>query len=320
MMSKGVLQLGIFLCILGPASFGQAVVDRIVAVVNQEIITLSEVESRLSLPPEENGNGDRLVKKHRDHEFRRKALDQLIEERLIDQEARKAGIKISGKDVDAAVEEIRRRNNVAPEDLERVLAREGLTLETLRKQVEKRLQRIRLIQWAIKVDPKIGEKEFRDFYQKNIGRYRVAESYRTAHILFHVQKEATPEEIREIRKKSQTVLEKIRGGADFAEMAILYSDDTSAKDGGDLGYFKRGDLLPSFEKEALRLQAGEVSGIVRTEFGFHIIKLTDRKGGTLSFEEVKERVRAEYYERETEAALKKYLATLKEKAIIEIKL
>jgi peptidyl-prolyl cis-trans isomerase SurA len=320
MMKKGFLTLGIFLGFMGFVSIGQAVVDRIVAVVNQEVITLSEVENRLRLPPEERGNGDRLEKKHRDQEFRRKALDQLIEERLIDQEATKAGIKISGKDVDAAVEEIRLRNNVAPEDMERVLASEGLTLETLKKQIEKRLQRMRLIQWATKVDPKTGEKEFLDFYQKNRERYRSAESYRTAHILFLVPKEASPDAIREIRKKAQTVLEKIKGGEDFAEMAILYSDDASAKDGGDLGYFKRGDLLPAFEKEALRLQVGEVSGIVRTQFGFHIIKLSDHKSGMLTFEEVKEKVQADYFEREMDAALKKYLTTLKGKAIIEIKL
>ena len=320
MMKKGFLQLGLFLCIVGSVSISQAVVDRIVAVVNQEVITLFEVENRLSLPEEKSGEGDRLEKKHRAYEFRRKALDQLIEERLIDQEVKKAGIKISGKDIDAAVEEIRRRNNVSPEEMAQALAKEGLTLETLKKQIEIKLQRMRLIQWAIKVDPKTGEKQFRDFYQRNIERYRGAESYRAAHILFVIPKEATSEAIREIRKKSQLTLEKIKGGADFSEMALLYSDDVSAKDGGDLGYFKRGDLLPAFEKEAFRLQVGEVSGLVRTEFGFHIIKLTDHKSGVLPFEEVREKVQADYYDTEMETALKKYLTTLREKAIIEIKL
>ena len=173
----------------------------------------------------------------------------------------------------------------------------------------------------MKVEPKAGEKEWMDFYQKNIDRYQSHLSYRPSHILLVVPKESTPEEVGEIRKKCQRVLEMIRKGEDFGEMALLYSEDASSKDRGDLGYFKKGELLPAFEKEALRLQTGEISGIVRTNFGFHIIKLLDRKGGgPTPFEEVKERVLADYYEKEMEKAFNQFLTTLKEKSVIEIKL
>ena len=184
-----------------------------------------------------------------------------------------------------------------------------------------KIQRMRLINWAVKTESKVGERELRDFYQNNINRYRRSESYRPSHIFFIVPKEATAEEIREIRKRCQRVLEKIKGGEDFGEMALLYSQDTSAKDRGDLGYFKKGELLPDLEKEALRLQVGEVSGTIRTNFGFHIIKLLDRKGGIpLPFEEVKENVNADYHEKEWEKALQRFLSALREKSIIEIKL
>jgi parvulin-like peptidyl-prolyl isomerase len=171
------------------------------------------------------------------------------------------------------------------------------------------------------VESKPGEKELREFYEKNVGRYRTNETYRASHILFIIPKGAVPEEIREIRKKAQDVLEKIREGKDFGEMALIYSQDASAKNHGDLGYFKKGELFPAFEREALRLRVGEVSGLVRTDFGFHIIKLLDRKGmEPLPFEEVKEQVKADYYEAETEKAFKQFLSTLKEKSVIEIKL
>jgi parvulin-like peptidyl-prolyl isomerase len=133
-------------------------------------------------------------------------------------------------------------------------------------------------------------------------------------------KEAQSEEIREIRKKCQKVLERIKRGEDFGEMALLYSQDVSAKDRGDLGYFKKGELLPEIEKDVLRLQVGEVSDIIRTHFGFHIIKLLDRRGGISPFEEVKEKVKADYYEKEMEKAYQQYLSTLKGKSVIEIKL
>ncbi len=313
--------LGSILFLYGPISFSEAVVDRVVAVVNKEIITLSEVEKRIPPLSEEIVAEHRLEKQERMQALCRQVLEKLIEEKLIDQEAKKSGIKISSKDIEAALEEIKRRSSATQEDLEKALAVEGMTLETYKKQIEKSLQRQKLINWSVKVEEKAGEKELREFYKNNISHYRTNETYRPGQILFIIPKGATPEEIREIRKRCQKVLEKIRKGEDFGEMAILYSEDTSNKDHGDLGYFRKGELLPVFEREALRLKVGEVSGIIRTDFGFHIIKLLDRKGtDPLPFEEVIERVKADYYDDEMEKSFKQYLSTLKEKAVIEIKL
>jgi peptidyl-prolyl cis-trans isomerase SurA len=320
-MNRILLRFLIFLFLCGLTSSSEAVVDRIVAVVNQEIITLSEVEKSISSLQEEIQTEDRWERKERLQVIFRKALEHLIDEKLIDQEVKKAGIKVASKEVDGAIEEVKRRNAATQEDLERALAKDGLTLEAYRKQLEKSLQRMKFIQMSAKMESNPGEKEWRNFYQKNPGRYRSSESYRPAHILLVVPKKATPEEILEIRKKCQSILEKIMRGEDFGEMAILYSDDLSGKDRGDMGYFKKGELLPAFEKEALRLQVGEVSGIVRTDFGFHLIKLLDRKGGTpLPYEEVRNKVMEDYYQWESERIIKQLLSTLKEKAVIEIKL
>jgi len=320
-MKKVFLLFVVFFLLFGTISSSEAVVDRVVAVVNQEIITLSEVEKWAKPFGEKIITEDRLERREQWQEVYRRVLEKLIEEKLIDQEVKKNGIKISSKEIEATLEEVKRRNTATQEELERALAAEGLTLDAYKKQIEKGLQRKKLINWSVKVEMKLGEKELRDFYQKNADRYRPNESYRPSHILFVVPKDATPDEVKEIKKKCQTVLEKIKGGSDFGEMVLLYSQDTSSKDMGDLGYFKKGELVPAFEREALRLKIGEVSGIVRTEFGFHIIKLLDRKGiEPLPFEEVKERIQADYYESEMEKAYKQYLSTLKEKSIIEIKL
>ena len=310
-----------FLFLYGMFSSSEAVVDRVVAVVNQEMITLSEVEKWINPLQEQIIAEDRLEKREQIQAVCLQVLEKLIEDKLIDQEVKKSGIKIPSREIETTLEEVKRRNATTQEELEKALAAEGLTLETYKKQIEKALQRKKLINWSVKVEMKMGEKELRDFYQNNLSRYRPNESYRPSHILFVVPKGATPEEIREIRKKCQTVLEKIKGGRDFGEMALLYSEDASNKDRGDLGYFRKGELVPTFEREALRLKVGEVSGIVRTDFGFHIIKLLDRKGiKPLPFEEVKEKVQSDYYEREYEKAFKQYLSTLKEKSVIEIKL
>lgn len=312
----------ILLLLSGGISSSKAVVDRVVAVVNQEIIMFSEVEKWSRSFQEEIQSEDRLERQERIQEVFRKVLEKLIEEKLIDQEAKKFGIKVTGKEIEGSIEELRRRNAVDQEKFEKLLAAEGLTLEALKKEIEKRILRTKLIQGEVKVESKVEEKELRDFYRKNMDGYRIHESYRTSHILFLIPKEATLEQIREIRKKCQEVLEKIRGGEDFGEMAFLSSEDTvSRKDRGDLGYFKRGELLPALEREAIRLRVGEVSGVIRTEFGFHLIKLLDRKGGEPPpFEEIKEKVQADYYDKEMEKAFQQFLSKLKEKSIIEIKL
>ncbi len=313
--------LGILFSLTGLFTLSKAAVDRIVAVVNQEIITLSEVDKVIDHLKAEIDTKDRLERRVRINELSRMALERLIEEKLIDQEAKKAGIKVAAKEVDGAIEEIKRRNSATQEDLENALARDGLTLEAFRKDIEKKILRTKVVQFSVKVEPNVGEKELREFYQKNADRYRTEEIYRPAHILFKVSKEASPEEVRQVRAKCEKVLNRIRAGEDFGELAIIYSEDISSKDKGDLGVFKKGELLPAFEKETLQLKVGEISGIVRTDYGFHIIKLLDRKGGhPLPFEEVKERVRQEYLDREFERSLKQYLDSLKAKSIIEIKL
>jgi parvulin-like peptidyl-prolyl isomerase len=313
---------GLFLFFYGLISPSEAVVDRVVAVVNQEIITFSEVEKMSRSLQVEIQTEDRLERRERVHEIFRKVLDKLIEEKLIDQEVKKSGIKVTSKELEGAIEDMKRRFAVDQENFEKLLAAEGMTLEAYKKELEKQILRTKMINLAVKVELTAGEKELRDFYQKHIDRYRVNESYRISHILFPVPKDASLEQSREIRKRCQKVLERIKGGEDFGEMVLLYSEDPSSrKDRGDMGYFKRGDLLPALDREALRLQVGEVSGVIRTEFGFHIIKLLDRKGGEPPpFEEVKEKVQADYYGREMEKAYLQFLSKLKEKSIIEIKL
>ncbi len=302
-------------------SSAEGVVDRIVAVVNQEIITLSEVERVIGPLKEAIEAENHLERRDRLNELCRMALEKLIEEKLIDQEAKRLGIKASPKEIEGTIEEIKQRNAASQEDLEKALARDGLTFEVFKKEIEKKIIRTKIVQWAVKVETNVPEKELKVFYQKHPDRYRTEESYRPGHILFKVPKDATPEEVREIRKKCQKVYEKLKAGEDFGELALLYSEDLSSKDRGDLGYFKKGELLPAFEKEALRLKVGEVSGIVRTDFGFHIIKLLDRKGGIpLPYEEVREKVRQDYLEREFEKGLKQFLSKLREKSVIEIKL
>ena len=310
-----------FCMVWGALSLSEAVVDRIVAVVDQEIITLAEVD-RFAGPLQATIQAEgRLEREAKLRELRRKVLDKLISEKVLDHAAKKFGIKVTSKEVDGVVEDIKRRNQATQEDLEKALQKEGTTLEAYREGIEKRLLRTKLVRRAVKVEPKSDEQTLQDFYHKNSDRYRGSESFHPAHILLMVPPEATPEETLEIRGKCQQVLDRIKKGADFGEMALLYSQDPSGRFGGDLGYFKRGEMVPTLEQAVLHLRVGEVSGIVRTEFGFHIIKLLDRKGGIpLPYEAVKERVQEDYYTHTMDQAIETYVSSLKEEIVIDIRL
>ncbi|MGQ9507882.1 MAG: peptidylprolyl isomerase [Thermodesulfobacteriota bacterium] len=314
-------RIGLALILYFQPLLSYAVVDRIVAIVNQEMITLSEVEKRARPLWEQIQTKDRLQRREEKNEIARKVLEILIEEKLIDQEAKKSGIKVTQNEIDSVIEDIKRKHRVTQEDLEKALAQDGLSFEAYQKEIEKQLLRSKFISVAIKIEHPKGDKELREFYQKNLDRYRTEEVFQPAHILFSVPKGASSEEVRRIRKKCEEVLERIKKGEDFGQMALLYSDDGSAKDRGEMGFFKKGELLPPLEKEMINLKVGEVSKIIRTDFGFHLIKLIDRKGGNpLPFEEVKEKIKEDYMNQEMDKALKQFLKKLKEKSIIEIKI
>jgi len=320
---KRLVILGfVILGLAGDFSTTEAVVDRVVAVVNAEVITLSEVDRAIGPFLKEVVRAeDRLERKEQLNRVRRQALDTMIEEKLMDREIKRVGIKVTPREVETVIDDIKKQNKATQEDLERALAKEGMTFEQYKTQIEQRILRTKLVQWSVKVEPKASEKQLREFYEQNAERYRTPETLRPAHILFGIPKEAPPEKVQEVRKNCQGVLDRIRKGEDFGEMALLYSQDPSAKDRGDLGYFKKGELLPAFEKELARLRVGEVGGIIRTEVGFHLIKLLDRKGGTpMPFEEAKARVQQECFQSEMDRAVKQFITSLKEKSVIDIRL
>jgi len=145
------------------------------------------------------------------------------------------------------------------------------------------------------------EEELKGSYEENQDSYERPEQVRARHILIKVPEGASEEDENAMRERMEYVLEKVQEGADFAELAREFSQDGSGPSGGDLGYFGRGQMVPAFEETAFSLSAGEVSGVVRTEFGFHVIKVEDvREAGLQSFEDVRETVEEEFRRTEIE--------------------
>ncbi len=158
-------------------------------------------------------------------------------------------------------------------------------------------ERRRITHAIIERDPVIAsiqvtDEECRAFYDENRDRYAISDQRRASHILFKVSREAPEAEAAEVERSARAVLDEIRGGADFEEMARTHSEDTATPPGGDLGWFDRGSMVPEFEQAAFSLPEGQVSDLVRSQFGYHIIRVTGRReAGLRPFEEVRDSIR-----------------------------
>jgi peptidyl-prolyl cis-trans isomerase SurA len=252
-----------------------------VAVVGDEIILLSELEARLQLATMQlniDPQDEKAV-----NELRGPLLQDLVSEKLILVQARRDTIRVTPEEIDAALEaQIQRIKDQigSQEAFQEELAKEGLTLQLLKKryraQIRNQLLREKLIRQKL-ADVTLTTKEVTDFY----GTYRDSlpvqgESVRLSHLMMTVTPQE--EEKQEAFQKAKEVLSKARAGESFAALARSYSNCPSSEQGGDLGYFSRGEMVPEFEQAAFALEPGEISDVVETMYGYHIINCQDRRG------------------------------------------
>ena len=230
------------------------------------------------------------------------ALDQLITEKLIDREAAKANIQVTDADINAELEEIK-ANFPDQATFEMQLQYMGLTEERFKQQLVPELKLRKLLEPQIEVT----DEEVQKYYEDNKAtKYETPDQIRASHIL--VKDKALAEQI----------LAEIKGGADFAELAKQHGTDGTKDAGGDLGFFGKGEMVKPFEEAAFALEVGEVSGVVETEFGYHIIKLTDKKpASTTPFEEVEDEIKQTLLDQKLSERASTYVEELRDAAKIE---
>jgi peptidyl-prolyl cis-trans isomerase SurA len=298
------------------------IVERIVAVVNSDVITLSELEEackplfeqvkQSSLPEERE---EKLRK------AREAVLDQLIENKLLEQEIKNRKVEVTERDIDAAIEQIKQQNQVNEDELKAILAKDGITLSAYRRRLQDEIGKMRLISREIKSKIVIEEEELRKNYQNNLARFTDPAEVKVQQIFFAIPQYATEEQVAAIRKEASAILERVRHGEDFAELARKYSQGPEAREGGVLGFFKHNELRPELEEAAFKLQTGEVSGLIKSPEGVHILRVLERKGGEPKpFVEVQGRLRDEMMQAESERQFREWMKALKAKAYIEIRL
>ncbi len=249
--------------------------------------------------------------------LRRETLDLLIDQELAWQAARHAQMLATDEEVTEAVDRMRARFR-SPQVFVSRLAIEGYTEASYREHM-RRLVSARKYLDAVAAGVEVSEQEVHQFYTANPDRFRVPEQVRARHILIKVAPDAAEQAKQTARKRLAAILTELRSGGDFATLATRHSDDGSAVRGGDLGYFPRGHLVAPFEEAAFALRPGEVSGIVETPFGLHLIELEDRRPARLVSEaEAREQIRAYLRRAKSRAAVNAELRRLRSRAEIEI--
>lgn len=265
-----------------------AQLPEVVARVNGEDVKKTELDmaiktledrARSAVPPEQ-----------RDAVYRQ-VLDRIVGFHLLVQEARSRKVVAPPWEVDAQIEQIKKQ--FPSEDaFKQMLQTRGVTLERLRADTAQTIAVNQMLQGELEPKVKITEAEARTFFEQNKPRFRQEESVRASHILIRVEEQADVATKAKARAQADDVLRQLKKGAPFADLAKKYSQDPgSAPNGGDLGFFSRGQMVPAFDQAAFALKPGQTSGVIETPFGFHIIRVSETKPGRdLGYDEVKAQI------------------------------
>ena len=314
---KKTISVLVILAALTALSYA-AVVDKIVVVVNNEIITQREVDIMLGPIYGQYRNmykGEELIKQLED--VREKILKQLIEDRLIFSEAKKLNIVVEEKEVDAKIDEM--KNKVGSEaDLESMLNEQNLTLNELRARYKEKIMIRKLI------DQKVGAKiiitplEVKNYYNDNKDSFMQPEEIKLRAILIKPKQEKGGET--GALQLMRDLVKRLKEGCDFAGLAKEYSDDPAASEGGLMGYVKKGDLMPQIEDIVFKLKEGEVTGIIKSPLGYHVFKVDEKKVRRMrELVEVRQDIDEFLYRAKASQRLKGWIDSLSKSAYIEFK-
>lgn len=286
------------------------------AKVNGVVITRGDVDRTVKALLAQNRQGQDLPPELL-KQAEESTLENLISAELLYQTGAKQEIKELDKQVEDKIHQSKERFPSAAE-FEKALKSAGLTEKELTEYTRKDIIINALIQKEVAPKVTVNDDEAKKFYDENINRFKQQESVKASHILVGVDPKATAEEKQKAKEKAEGLLKKVKAGEDFAALAKKESTCPSSAQGGDLGFFTRGQMVAPFEKAAFALKPGEVSDVVETQFGYHIIKLTERKDGeTVKFDETKDKIKEYLKGQKMQKAVADYIADLKTKAKVE---
>jgi peptidyl-prolyl cis-trans isomerase SurA len=298
------------------------IADRIVAVVNEDIILETELDQWAV--PQMRGPVDLSTaegKKTYD-EVRHKALDQLIDQKLIEQQATELKLGVSPEEIQRGIDEIKTQYKLDDAGFVEALKQQGFTLESYRKNMRSQILQLKVISTAVRSRVSVSDDEVKAFYRSNARQMATEGKAHLRQILVAVPSDATAAQVEEKRQMAAKVVELARAGKSFAELAKSYSDDSLTKEqGGDLGWVGNNVLVDALAQAVAGMDPGDVRGPIRTERGWHVVQLVERQAGGLKpLAEVKDQIRKELYDQEVQKATQSWLRELRKKAHIDVRL
>lgn len=289
-----------------------------VAVVNGTAITRAEYLGTLNQLKQRYVQQGRSLDDATVEKLEGYVLDNLIGQELLFEECRKAGIQVEKSDVDTQLSRFKKQFPTE-EAFRKALSEKSLTVAMLESQIEKGFVIRKFVQERIVNQIKIGKTEPQEFYDANPSLFLQPEMVRASHILIKVESDSDESQKTEADRKIKAIQKQIKEGKDFAEIASRLSEGPSRTQGGDLGFFGRGQMVPPFEQVAFALAPDAVSEKVVTRFGYHIIKVTDKKpAGTVSFNKAIDKIVRHLKQVKTDQEIKRYVEELKGKADIQL--
>jgi len=313
------LLLLLFLSVLSCPGSGvaQEQLHKIVAVVNDEVITQNEIN--ILLQPIYNEykdfyTGEELAMKI--DEARTDVLNRLVEDNLLLSEAKKLKVEVESQQVDAKIKEVKDRF-ASVDEFEKIIIQQNTSLAELRKVYEERLKISKLIDDQITRRLMVTPVEVAEYYQSHQDEFRQPEKVKVTNILIKPNEGETREEA---LNRAKTALTELNQGADFAEVAKKYSQGLNAENGGELGYVEKGQMIKDIDAVMFGLDVGKTSGIIESKIGFHIIKITDKTESTvMPLEEVSQDIMRLLHKKKFEQKYREYVDNLKQNAYISIK-
>jgi peptidyl-prolyl cis-trans isomerase C len=290
-----------------------------VAIVNGVAITKADLDRAMSMAQQQLLRAGRPPDKDQIANLRKDTLQGLISGELLFQESQKEGIKIDDAAVDKLFEKWRKRfpND---EEYQKGLKKWKTSEPDIKLQLRKRTANKKLIDTKFADKISIPEKEIKAFYDTQPDLFKLPEMVRASHILIKVAPGSSDARKAEARKKLQDIQEKLKKGEDFAALAKEFSQcPTSSSRGGDLNYFRRGQMVKPFEEVAFSLEPGKVSDVVETKFGYHLIRVVEKKPeSTVPYEPAKGLIARRLKEKEILKKTSEYSQELRKNAKVEI--
>jgi len=301
-------------------SAGARTVEKIAAVVGENVVLASEVEEKAGPLLADIGKvPDPDKRAARAASLRHEVLERLIDDELILQQAGELKLSVSSEQIDSSIEEIKKQNNIDDDQLREALRAQGMTMAAYRSDLKRQLLRYRVLNIAVGSRVNISDEEVKAYYERHMkGAANV--QVRASHIFVAIPDGADLATAAEKEAQAKKILERAKK-EDFAKLAREVSDDAATRaEGGDLGFFGR-DMLPKpIEELVFAMQPGEVRGPVRADRGFHVIKLVDRKiKDAKPLDDVKDDIRMQLRQKDMERQTKIYLAELRKKTLVDIR-